>query len=586
MAGIGRKRSELGGNPLGASTIIRQVGSLFSGFNSSKVSNDENLEGPIGENQEFLSLKIEDSELISLSSQWKKDFDVYFQEIQKRGKNNYDYWTGKQYAAKATDQRGTDNIVFESLETLIPLISRQNPEPVVTAENTEEGDFASDQTAKILMDKADETRLKSKIKVAARHWAIYFLGCFKMGWDKDTDDMYVQVINPERLILDPKGQFDGAEFKGRYIGEYKTTTAEELANAFPKHKQLIAASVDGKMGSSVGYYEWWTNEYVFWRYGTTILDKRENPYWNGSEEKKSMDEYGQEVVDELNGVNHFASPKMPYSFLSVFNTGKQPHDETSLIEQVIPLQDIVNKRLRQIDKNADDTNNGWVFNSSFSTDQAKEALDALRNGGAIIATTESISDSVNRFPAPSLAPFVYQDLIDKREQVYNIMGVRGSMAQGIMSERTVRGKIEIKGQDTDRLSLIIEQIEQFVDYTYNLMTQTIYVYYDDKKAERFLGVENAKKYIDIIKAGPSRRLIVSVKEGSTIPKDPLLERNEAIDLWNAKAIDLETLFTKLNYPDPKETARKVMTAQLTPEVALQELGGQPPQEQSLIPMQI
>jgi hypothetical protein len=556
--GIGRKRSELGGSPAGASEILRQVGTLFSGFNRNKnKSPDDYEDGMEGSPEPVLSLQVDDSELIALSSQWKREYDEYYDKVKDRQDNNYKYWKGEQYASKATDQRGVDNVIFESVETLLPIVSRQNPEPSVSAEQTDDGMFVADCTAKILEAKADETRLKSKIKLSARHWSLYFLGCFKMGWDTDVDDMYFQVINPQRLVLDPKGTFDGAEFKGKYIGEYKTATAEDLAKTFPEHADAIREYVDGKMGSSLGYHEWWTNEYVFWRFRDLILDKRQNPYWNGSEEKTSMDEYGQTVVDSVDGVNHFATPKMPYSFLSVFNTGKQPHDETSLVEQCLSLQDIVNKRLKQIDKNADDTNNGWVFSNQFDQDQAKNALNALRNGGAIIAATESIQDSVQRFPAPALANFVYQDMEDKRQQVYNIMGVRGSTAQGVLNENTVRGKIEIKGQDVDRLALVIEQVEQFVDHLYNLATQTIYVYYDESKAARSLGPEKAARYMALLKAGPSRRLVVSVKEGSTIPQDPLLRRNEAIDLWGAGALDPETLFERLNFPDPKEMAAKL-----------------------------
>lgn len=587
MAGIGKKRSESGGSPAGAANILKQVGTLFSGFNSTKKGEDDYEDGIEGALEPIISLKMEDSELIALSNQWKASYEDYEKKIKDRQENNYKYWKGEQYASKNYDFRGQDNVIFEGLETLLPIISRQSPEPYIMADETEEGQFFADKTAIILTDKADETRLKSKIKLACRHWALYFLGCFKMGWDEDVDDMYFQVINPMQLVLDPKGTFDGAEFKGSYIGEYKTASAEDLVKAFPKHKDDIIASVDGRMGTMLGYHEWWTNNYVFWRYRNIILDKRENPYWNGSEEKKSMDEYGQEVVDQVDGVNHFATPKMPYSFLNVFNTGKQPHDETSLIEQCITLQDIVNKRLRQIDKNADDTNNGWVFSNEFDSDSAKMALNALRNGGAIISATERISDSVQRFPAPGLAPFIYQDMQDKREQIYNIMGVRGSTAQGVISEDTVRGKIAIKGQDVDRMALIIEQVEQFVDHLYNLAVQTMYVYYDVQQVTRSLGPDDAAQYMMLLKNGPSRRLVVSVKEGSTIPQDPLVKRNEAIDLWNAKAMDLETLFDRLQFPDPKATALKVMTFQTNPQQYIAELGGQPmmpeaPPEQGLL----
>lgn len=596
--GIGRKRSEAGGNPQGAVANIEGVKSLFSGFNSGN-QDFGGQDGLAGEKEPVLSLDIEDEKLLSLTKLWIREYEGYYSEIKPRQEDNYDYWKGKQKGSVGFTSRGTDNIIFESTETMLPIITRQNPDGVVEADGTPEGDFLCEGTMKILAKKADETSLKSKIKSVARHWALYFIGCFKMGWDVKTQDMYFQVIDPLKLILDPKGYFDGGEFIGRYIGERKNATAQEIVDEFPDHEDTITALVGGEMGTPMNYIEWWTNEYTFWQYQTIILDKRKNPYWNGEVEKDTMNAMGIAGTESVSGVNHFASPKMPYSFLSVFNTGKQPHDETSLIEQCKSLQDIVNKRLRQIDKNADETNNGWVFNKDFSADQAKEAVDSLKNGGAIIAQTENINDSVQRMPAPNLAQYVYNDMQDKREQIYNIMGVRGSTAQGVISEETVRGKIQLKGQDVDRMSLIVEQIEQFVDHLYNLAVQTIYVYYTDENAIRYLGQEDGPRYLQALRRGPSRRLTVSVKEGSMIPQDPLTRRNEAIDLWAQKAIDPVSFFERLDFPNPEETAKKMLQFQLDPQGTLAELSGatQPPQAaaqplaeplapQGLTPMQL
>ncbi len=582
MKGIGRKRSEAFGNPQGAIANIEGVESLFSGFNS-KPGEEAGTGVIASEREPIFTLKIEDSVLLGLSRQRSREYDAYYNpDIKPRQEDNYDYWKGKQKGSVGLTSRGTDNIIFESTETLLPIISRENAEASVTADDTDDGLFLADSTSEILMRKADDTRLKSKIKSAARNWALYFIGCLKMGWDEKTNDMTFQLIDPLKLILDPKGFFDGGEFIGRYIGEKKSATAEELAENFPKFAESIKALVQGEMGTILNYTEWWTNEYVYWQLESIILDKRSNPYWNEDSEEEMMDETGMTSMQKKPGVNHFASAKMPYSFLSVFNTGKQPHDETSLIEQCKPLQDIVNKRLRQIDKNADETNNGWVFSKHFTADQAKEAVDSVKNGGAIIAVTDNLNESVARLTAPNLADYVFQDMQDKREQIYNIMGVRGSTAQGVISEETVRGKVQLKGQDVDRLSLVVEQVEQFIDHLFNLAVQTMYVYYTEENVSRVLGPEKASRYLQILKSGPSRRLCVSVKEGSTIPKDPLMRRNEAMDLWGAQVIDPETLFERLgDFPDPKAAALKLETYKQSPQQYFADLGGQPAMQQAI-----
>ncbi len=47
-----------------------------------------------------------------------------------------------------------------------------------------------------------------------------------------------------------------------------------------------------------------------------------------------------------------------------------------------------------------------------------------------------------------------------------------------------------------------------------------------------------------------------------IPKDPLSKRNEAIDLWSANAIDPVSLYKALEFPDPYNQAKQLLTWQL------------------------
>lgn len=566
--GIGIKRSETGGISNIAGSLIQQVGSLFSNFNKQKTDQDGKIgEGVISEQESELSLDLDDKEILALVKQWQEAFDLYYGNIKKRQDENEKYWFGKQYGWDRPDYTLVDNIIFESVETLLPLVSRQNPTPLVLADNSEMGIFVADNTAKMLEFISDEQSLKLKIKQMMRHWCLYLLGCTKIGWDYEQNEICLTVVRPQNIILDPSGTFDGGEFTGRYIGERKRDDAKTLIVRFPGKEEEITQMVGGKMGTELGYVEWWTDEYVCWVMGDMVLDKRKNPHWNYPQEQMMVDDFGNKTQQNITSANHFKAPKMPYSFAWVFNTGKGPFDETSLIEQSKSLQDVINKRARQIDRNADDTNNGWIFSNVFDMDDANRALSAMRKGGAIIAPTPSIAESVTRFPAPSLASYVLEDMYDKREQIRNIMGVRGSTAAGIMNEKTVRGKIEIKGQDVDRVSLIVEHLEQTVDYVFNYMVQMMYVYYDEPHTASLLGNEKAVEYVTIQKNDLNRQLVVSVKEGSMIPQDPLTRRNEAMDLFAAGAIDPATLFERLDFPNPKESADKL---------AIYKMGGMAP----------
>lgn len=582
--GIGIKRSEVGGSGVGAARSIFDALTNFAPIN--KLKNAVGETKAVGDKEPLLSLDMNDDALLALSNKWQSDSDKYTAKIKSKQDENLNYYLGKQYGSDAKKYNGTDNMIFEGTETILPMISRQNPDPVAECPD----DMIANEIMHVLSNIADTQSFKLKIRQASRMWMIKYLGCLKIGWNFIDDDIEISVPKVGDLILDPHGNFDGGEFTGKYIGEPKTETAEKVIRRFPDKKDEITKLVAENLGTSVTYKEWWTDEYVFWTLSGFVLGKHKNPHWNYQEDTKQTDDTGVETTTKaLKRMNHFKMAKKPYSFIWMFNFGEQPHDETSLIEQARPLQDMVNKKDRQIDKNADDANNGWVFNKSFSQDNGAKALAALRDGGAIIAPTENINEAVQRFPAPPMPSYIIQDMYDKREQIRNIMGIRGSSAAGVQGERTVRGKIQIQQNDIDRLSPIVEQVEQTADYIYNYALQMVYVYYSVDNCTRKLGQEQGLQLYQYITNPQSPEVTVSVKEGSTIPQDPLIKRSEAVDLATAGLMDPLTMYERMDFPNPQEAAQRLVTFKMNPGALFGDQGQQqavqPPQVAQQVPPQ-
>jgi hypothetical protein len=341
---------------------------------------------------------------------------------------------------------------------------------------------------------------------------------------------------------------------------------------------------NGKTGTIVQYVEWWTDEYVFWTLDDLVLDKAKNPHWNYPGQEETTDEFGNATVVETEAQNHFPVPAKPYVFLSIFNLGLHPHDDTSVIEQNLRLQDLINKRISQIDKNADKTNGGTVISggrSGLTKEEAELALRAWEKGGGIYIPDGDPAQAVMRYNGQPLPSFIYESLLDYRNELRGVFGVSASTGQGVASVDTVRGKILAKGADTSRIGGgISEYIEQFSDRVFNWMVQLMYVYYTEPHAASILGKESGREYIALKNSDFDRKITVSVKEGSLIPRDPLTERNEAVDLWSAGALDPITLFDKLDMPNPKELAQRLLVwktdpAGLFPGMAPQAPAGQP-----------
>lgn len=563
---------------------------LLQGFYSlsrdtNKVSRDDSG-SVVSDLLPELDLSMNDEELIALKRDWLKAWEPYAREIEKKQKDNEDYWLGSQFNPGDGKRPIVDNLIFESLETFLPIATRPKADPVVEGDDTPQGQQVADKTRKMLSFITDNFAYNLKMKQVARYWALYMLGAMKVGWSMKENDITCAAIRPQKLILDPRATIEECQYTGYYIGEYLEDMASDLVLRFPNKKKVIEDKVHERMGTTVQYVMWSTDDYVFWTLDDEVLAKNKNPHWNYEQQQPGQtDEYGNPGRPQsVPGKNHFKNRKKPYVFLSIFSLGKQPHDDTNLVQQNIPLQDLINKRLVQMDKNADNANGGLaVSGDAFTEEQAKNAAKAKRNGGVVWVPTGPVQNAIVELNGAQIPNFVYESLVDYRNELRNIFGTRGSTAQGTIQDRTVRGKQQIKGQDGDRIGGgVSTYLEQFTDNVFNWFVQLMYVYYDEPHYATVLGKERAHEYIQLsMQDLATTKLLVGVKPGSMIPHDPVTKREEALQLWAEHGIDPITFFDRLEFPNPRESAKNLFLwlsdpIQLFPDLAQQQ--GQKPQE--------
>lgn len=554
---------------------IQAYVSLGADINKSKMgATDEVREGVVSTKLPELSLDIADADLVKLTAQWEKDWkeSPKKSEWEKQIEENEKYWLGQQFDSPKADKSRpmVDNLIFEAVETSLPQITRRNPEPLVQLYSREDHDEVNSRYIVKVKDKlealADENKLRLKLKKGARHWSIYQLGVAKFGWDLDKDIPIVRIIRPKRVILDPNATIDEDGYTGNRIGEYRKLEASRILaiageEITPDAKKAIDELVGDNTATEIQFIEWWTTQYMCWKLGSHILLKRKNPHWNYDKQTVDLyvgnvDTYGNETPSQnmQEGINHFKSPKMPYAFLSVFNLGDQPMDRTGLVQQNLANQDLINKRNRQIDKNADKMNGGAVVSlarSGLTQPQAKNVVEAVRKGGAVLIPDGNPQEAVYFPQVPSLPADVYTQLTDTRMRMRDIFGIRGSSSAGLETEKTVRGKFLNRTTDTDRNGGISEYLEQFADEIYNWFVQLLYVY---DTGFQFLG------------NGTPPRIRVSVKEGSLLPKDSASIAAQAMELAAMNRISNIDLFKKLDYPNPEEMAANMWLETNAPEL--------------------
>jgi len=542
----------------GAYNAVKSALSIFSPFNK--------LSGGIAEGQgtpdviaQYRS-EMDDTELIALKNQWKRDYAQYYSPIEKVQQTNYDYWLGKQTKQTIEDMLDAnrtlvDNEVFIGTETFLPIATRANPEPVVAIDQATGDQTLADLVRNSLAYQADRQKLRMLLKGCTRDWDLFKVGVLKLRWDNVENDIATEVINPRRMIFDKDGYVrEGGIFTGDYIGEVLTIQAGTLMELFPKSKDVIMSKAGGKKGTKLQIEEWWyKNKDYFFTLDDHVLGKFKNHLWNYD---------GKDATGApIQGKNHLSQPMAPYIFLSVYSTRTQPHDDTTPVQQALAVQDLINRRFRQIDKNAESTNNGIVVNGNLNSEQAALAAEAVRKGGAIRIPDKNVDvrTAVMRLPAPPLAATVYENLRDARNIVSQLLGVSGSTPESIQEEESVRGKILVNQLDASRIGGgVTEFIEQIADTWYNCVLQIMYVYYDVPHFAKAIGDYGAQELIQLKNTDLVGKIMVTVKEGSMVPKDPLTLRNQAVDLWSANGIDPISLGKALEMPDPYEYAKNLL----------------------------
>lgn len=550
---------------------IQGVKDLVESSTNKTETNFSKEEGASGVPIDILELKMDDSELLKLRDEWENKSSPYTAKISPRQKKNKLYYQGKQRSRGDTDNVVSSNLIFESEETFIPQALSKNPEPVVWSDNTEEGKSASNDIKTMLQYHADVLCLRKKLGISVRHWSVYFTAVLKHGWDEETKEIVLDSRKPQNFILDPEGYIDEfANYVGDYLGEKVTCTAEKLIEKYPKHKDYITLKADGKMGTRVTYTEWWTDKYCFYTFGDVVLDKHKNEFFNYPEAEKT-DEYGTAIASATPTMNHFAVPKMPYTFLSVFSLQEQPHDITNLIEQNIANQDRINDRDDQISRNLRAGNNSIALSGlSFNVETAKQAASALEDGDPVLVPDGQVENAIKRLPANGIPQAVFQAQENDKVALRSIFGVQGITSQPPNENTTARGQILNQSHDTTRIGGGIgDALEQVADNVFNWWLQMYYVFYDEPHYAAIMGNGRAVEFVQLVKSDMNRHFVVSVSPNSMQPKDEITEQNLAIDLANKGWLDPINLFKKLNYPDPMETAKMVTLFRTNPQLYMQ-----------------
>jgi hypothetical protein len=490
-----------------------------------------------------LEFNKKDDELLIAIGNAIKESGEFKLEIDRIGEINKLYWkkgSAKDFTGYHPKKSKTViNRIFTDVETAIPIISANTPEPTVI------GDSATGKVREQIqkgLEIAYEVKYKMQLKLQclARHWFLFRVGIWKYRWQEGIGFITENVL-PKKMGFDKRATNKN---NCEYMWELLEDTAENLIIKFPTKGTDITGIVGtDNLKSKLSYFEFWggNGTWVCWILPAKnlIFDKKKNPNYD--------------YADEENNI--FQKPQFPYIFLNVFNVGDNTslYDETSLIEESIPIQDGVNQLEQQIIDLNEGQKRVWVTSGQSMSE--KKAQEIVNKTGDLMVYMDRKSPVGGLQQVQSGKPdaSLFNDLTHLLSEIDNVMGIHSTTRGERAQQETLGGRQLLMGSDIGRMDLVVRNVEQTMEEWFNSYLHMIKVYAIEPEILR-----SAEAKIELKPEEIPNDVMVMVKKGSTLPTDDRTRMDLAKELASAGMIDPKTLFEEMGYGNVEQRVKDLL----------------------------
>jgi len=527
--------------------------------------NEDNItEEGADEREEILELTTSDDVLTRQIDRDIAQALPIYQAMRSKQDENEKYYLGTQLdKSRFSYELPVDqNVIYRNLETLISIITAKRREPItLAAQDTDESKKLKAKTQQYLTWKWHDEDMQIKFEDWVRHSYIYLIGVLKIRWDLEKDDYEIKNIRPQKILID-KDATD--EYDAKFIVEFKEDTLEDLIDIYPKAKGKLTNEFGDKLGTKIKYIEYWTNEFTVIKVNKIVLDKKKNPNWNWDEKdrKKNLEKLKKKWIKNVKDkklknvlLNYFNEPRKPYVILSLKTLNKSIYSITNDFEQSKVGQDIVNRRKRQIDKATIHALGREVYSGDYITKE--KARKSLSNPNAPVWVEKGkVSDVVTHISPQPVSPILLEDLRDSKAELDNTMGTHSTTRGERSGSETATGRTLLREGDMGRADLVVRRIDKKLELLYGWMLQMSKVYYTDEHFIKMLGKEGATSYLQFSKNDIEDGQEIIVKSELTVNKASQID--EMGNRLKAGLLDPLTYFEKMDDPNPKELARRLI----------------------------
>lgn len=535
------------------------------------------------------ALNLTDNDLLTLLKKPVQDSQAYWDEEKKlkaiRNKNMDlwlpNHWKNKDVYDYQEENLYQENRAFVSVETIVSVVNSRIAQPeVMPAQDTIVSLQVAKDVAKTIESYVEKYQIVDLFRLVTRSLMIKRGGFIKLRWNSaigKNGDIDNDFIPPEDIIVDRDATMRGVP---RFIVHIiRDKTFEELCALLPdstqKIYQLAGVERTNKKGDLVAYksqlakkktiYEIWfqyfnkdSNQFesgvaVVDENFQQVLDSQRNPNWNYEDEPG----YSGNLLD---------NPEPPFININWLNDGTSYYDQTSMIEQAAPLQNILDRRGFQIMENADQSSSGMVFNTQMITKE--DIAKLVGSPDEKVGVKGDVRSAMARISPPLLPNYVVEDMNNLRYAIDNIFGTH-DISRGEKSNNKTLGQDNLqREQDYTRMDEIGRAIERMAAKYYRYLLQMMKVYYTEDHYFKAVGEDGQFDFLtinsDLIEDG----IDVRVTAGSTQPINKASQQRWVSDLMTAGMIDPLTVYEVAaggNLPSPRKMLERFMLYNSDPE---------------------
>jgi hypothetical protein len=469
-----------------------------------------------------------------------------------------------------------------------------------------------------------DINFKETMRMGLRNLYFARLIVLKPFWNPKTNDFDLRSIDPRDVRF---SKYAKNEQESEFAIEEITDNLCSLLARFPKKEKEILEKAGFTeetkdqayvMNPEVKYKEAWVGDYLICKYDNIILDVSRNPYWDwdgmlitDEEEQQINATYGesrraiftqakldqenrqpQEVApspevetnapQEIEGeippneghtepisyksyyFNYFNQPRKPYIFGTILNNENQPIGRTDFITLAIPLQISVDARKQDIGKNCELVNgiikvDAEVMGKSDAESLAYEAKGIIWGKGVVAG--------VARETGAALPQMVFDDMIDSRNEIDNIMAASSAFRGEREGQETKAGRLALIEQSFLRLNELVQLVDWVSGEAFAWFYQLSKTRYTEYHYAKWIGKGEATEVLDLIQDDFETGSEIQVIPGKTLPVDSEFRFERAQKDVQAGIISPVDYFEEAGYVNPKDIAKNAQMFKLNPNIA-------------------